>query len=219
MELLTLAAVLVLLSQLIFTSLAAPVAAPTSPPSNTIAQMKRALARKDYQPGDVPYFPSDIQACTICEPQWSTISSCALAAPAFQKFSEILTDPATFISLIKCGCTDTFQSAYPQCVACFVQTNQCQQFLGVPSESGANSIVDGMRNVCGFGSALLGGGNVATGVNATYTYTGEPSQGYPTTTSYGPGGYDLGSGMGASAASAASRSLPSSTVLLIAVMF
>jgi len=29
-----------------------------------------------------------------------------------------------FIDVIQCACTDTFQSAYPQCVDCFTQTNQ-----------------------------------------------------------------------------------------------
>lgn len=77
--------------------------------------------------------------------------------------------------------------------------------------------MDGIRQVCGFGSALLGGVASAQATeNLTYTYNGSftcspkneynnlisqplgvPSQGYPTTTSYGPGGIDLGSAEGA----------------------
>jgi|SRR5258706_2152387 len=33
-------------------------------------------------------------------------------------------DPTRFIDVVQCACTDTFQSAYPQCVDCFTQTNQ-----------------------------------------------------------------------------------------------
>ena len=33
-------------------------------------------------------------------------------------------EPTRFIDVIQCACTDTFQSAYPQCVDCFTQTNQ-----------------------------------------------------------------------------------------------
>lgn len=49
-------------------------------------------------------------------------------------------NPAAWYAVIKCGCADVFQAAYPQCVDCFVQTNQCEEFLGVPSDSGASSM-------------------------------------------------------------------------------
>ncbi|GAA5985612.1 hypothetical protein JCM11641_004991 [Rhodosporidiobolus odoratus] len=149
------------------------------------------LAIRDYQPGDVPYFRSDIPSCVACEPEWSSISSCADAAPAFQVrpvpdelgisrsgHSSVSRqagleehNPLSFVSVIKCACTDTFISAYPQCVNCFAQTNQCEQFLGVPSEQNASSILDGIRNVCGFGGALLGGvaaSHSSAGIPYTY---------------------------------------------------
>lgn len=156
------------------------------------------LVKKQYQPGDVPWWDESIPSCVVCEPAWPSISSCAAAAPAFQSWSNMIYNPGAFVDEIKCACTDTFVAAYPQCVDCFVQTNQCPQFLGVPSESGGSSIMDGIRQVCGFGSALLGGVASAQATeNLTYTYNGVPSQGYPTTTSYGPGGIDLGSAEGA----------------------
>ncbi|GAA5881591.1 hypothetical protein JCM16303_005502 [Sporobolomyces ruberrimus] len=110
-------------------------------------------------------------------------------------------NPASFYNAIKCGCADTFNSAYPQCVDCFVQTNQCQEFLGVPSEQNASSILDGIRNVCGFGSALIG--NVAksqSSAGISYTYTGVPSQGHSISTTTGVGGLDYGSAQGGTSA-------------------
>ncbi|KAI5477362.1 hypothetical protein MNV49_006427 [Pseudohyphozyma bogoriensis] len=211
--LLSLTLLAVLLSQLVFISSASPLfipvstahlPAPTSPASpyksdeQQLLEVNRAWKR-DYEPGDVPYFPADIPSCVACQPAWSSIDSCAEAAPAFQDFTYMILNPATFIAEIKCACTDTFQSAYPQCVDCFVQTNQCSQYLGVPSDSGASSILNGMRQVCGFGSALLGGvASSQASAGISYTYTAEPSQGYSTTTSYGVGGLDLGSSQGAS---------------------
>ncbi|GAA6040479.1 hypothetical protein JCM8097_004569 [Rhodosporidiobolus ruineniae] len=202
-------------------TLALPAPTPT-------ATASLALAARVYEPGvSVPYFPPDMPSCVACEPQWSGINSCAMAAPAFQNWqnvrsflslhgersideplaslsrAQMLYNPLSFVSAIKCGCTDTFNSAYPQCVDCFVQTNQCEQYLGVPSEQNASSILDGLRNVCGFGSALLGG--VATSqasAGISYTYTAEPSQGYPTTTSIGVGGMDYGSAEGATSGAA-----------------
>lgn len=38
--------------------------------------------------------------------------------------SQMIYNPTRFIEVIQCACTDTFQSAYPQCVDCFTQTNQ-----------------------------------------------------------------------------------------------
>lgn len=162
-------------------------------------------------------------------------------------------NPAAWYAVIKCGCADTFQSAYPQCVDCFVQVSifpesdvprslfnlnqylttsmngrshslfadepvraisRGSQRLGSQLDVSHSSLVllnsiprahcivlslDGIRQVCGLGSAILGG--VATSqasAGISYTYTAQPSQGYPTTTSYGPGGLDLGSAQGAS---------------------
>jgi hypothetical protein len=117
------------------------------------------------------------------------------------------------------------------------QTNQCEQFLGVPSESNASSMyvvflllvffasflhrsaqrcrsfsltlsysLDGIRQICGFGSALLGGVAASqTSAGLSYTYNGVPSQGYPTTTSIGVGGVDYGSAEGAASTAATVR--------------
>ncbi|GAA5948724.1 hypothetical protein JCM10213_004395 [Rhodosporidiobolus nylandii] len=178
------------LSLFSLSALAAALPAPM-PPSPTL------LSRQYVAGVSVPYFPGDIPSCAACEPDWSSINSCAQAAPAFQ----MIYNPLSFVSAIKCACTDTFNSAYPRCVDCFVQTNQCEEFLGVPSEQNASSILDGIRSVCGLGSALLGG--VATSqakAGVSYTYNGVPDQGYPTSTSIGPGGIDYGSAEGASGA-------------------
>lgn len=51
------------------------------------------------------------------------------ASSVFQNASSIFNSPWSYISVIKCACTDTFQAVYPQCVQCFQMTNQCQ-YLG-----------------------------------------------------------------------------------------
>ncbi|GAA5917347.1 hypothetical protein JCM6882_001088 [Rhodosporidiobolus microsporus] len=163
-----------------------------------------ALAGRQYQPGNVPYFPPEIPSCVACQPEWSGLSSCAQAAPAFQNPMNMIYNPLSFVAAIQCACTDTFSSAYPQCVDCFVQTNQCEEYLGVPTEQNASSILDGIRTVCGFGSALLGGVAASqSSAGLSYTYNGVPNQGYPTTTSIGPGGIDYGSAQGANGAASA----------------
>ena len=37
-------------------------------------------------------------------------------------------NPASFVAVIKCGCADTFQSAYPQCLSCFIEVSRVQRF-------------------------------------------------------------------------------------------
>lgn len=85
-----------------------------------------------------PYFPDTPASCPICAKSYPSIDSCAQASTALanvsavgnlQKLmahflthriaspnSQVIFDPAAFIDVIKCSCTDTFQSAFPQCV-------------------------------------------------------------------------------------------------------
>lgn len=37
---------------------------------------------------------------------------------------QVLTDPIGFYNLVKCGCTETFSSAFTQCLDCFERTDQ-----------------------------------------------------------------------------------------------
>jgi len=97
------------------------------------------IARQTVQ----PYFPDTPASCPICEKGYPTINTCAEAAPALANFSSVCTDyvthiptkmtknnyllpyrytckkvilnPGEFISVIKCSCTDTFKSVFPQC--------------------------------------------------------------------------------------------------------
>jgi len=101
-----------------------------------------------------PYFDPNIPSCPICEKAWPSISNCAEAAPVLANFSEIIWDPSAFLSIIECSCSDTFQSAYPQCVDCFQNTNQT--YILTNQTDGLPSIVSGMRTVCGMLSVLGG---------------------------------------------------------------
>ncbi|ETW84868.1 hypothetical protein HETIRDRAFT_247730, partial [Heterobasidion irregulare TC 32-1] len=83
---------------------------------------------------------------------YDSISSCAEAAPVLANVSMIIFNPGAFIDVIKCACTDTFQSVFPQCADCFERTNQTD-VLDTPD---LPSVVSGMRQVCSLASALLG---------------------------------------------------------------
>ncbi|BGP35039.1 hypothetical protein JCM10296v2_006869 [Rhodotorula toruloides] len=131
-----------------------------------------SAAKRQYKLGNIPYFPQKISSCVACQPDWTSISSCARVAPAFK---------------------DWKQTLYPQCVDCVVQTNQCEEYLGVPSlEANSSSIIDGMRNVCGFGQLS----SAASRLRRRRTTPRTPNQGYPTATSTGVGGMDYGSAEG-----------------------
>ncbi|KAG8876157.1 hypothetical protein FRB97_004364 [Tulasnella sp. 331] len=99
-----------------------------------------------------PYFPSTPASCPICAATYPNISSCASAAYLFQNFTQIMLDPTGFTDLIGCACTDTFESVFPQCVDCFIQTNQ----TAVLQSDNLPSVVSGLRQVCALASTIFG---------------------------------------------------------------
>jgi len=107
-----------------------------------------AVARQTVE----PYFPSTPPSCPICAKDYPSISTCAQAAPALANLSSVLFNPGAFIDVIKCSCTDTFQSVFPQCVDCFEKTNQTA-VLDTPD---LPSLVKSIRQVCAFASSLFG---------------------------------------------------------------
>ncbi|PWN29852.1 hypothetical protein BDZ90DRAFT_216463 [Jaminaea rosea] len=181
------------------------------PPSNLIGggyfdwyEPEKAVAspvRRDETPpvplSQLPYptFPAEYASCRKCEKRYPQISSCAQASSAFQNGTTIVSDPTKYYSIIKCACTDTFQSAYPQCLDCFQHTNQCWYLGTDPEGTQAPAILGNIRSLCALGSALLGG--VAStnqhGRNGTYT---PYDPGYYTDVgmTLGPGGYDESTG-------------------------
>ncbi|KAF8064302.1 hypothetical protein FPV67DRAFT_1504355 [Lyophyllum atratum] len=101
-----------------------------------------------------PFFPETPASCPICAQNYDGINSCAAAAPVLTNFTNIIFNPGAFIDVIKCACTDTFQSAYPQCVDCFTKTNQTE-VLNYNTQD-LPGIVSGMRKICALQSSLLG---------------------------------------------------------------
>jgi len=101
------------------------------------------------------YFPDYPPSCQICEQNYNNIDSCANASIVFANISEILYSPLQFLSVINCACTDTFKSAYPQCVDCFEQTNQTV-FLEPANGANLSSIVTNIREICALGSSIFG---------------------------------------------------------------
>lgn len=120
-----------------------------------------------------PEFPSNITSCPICEENYSSISSCAEAAPVLANFSMVIFNPKSFIDVIECACTDTFESAYPQCVDCFIRTNQTS-FLSAQTSDLPN-ILKGIQSVCAIESTLLGNVSVANGDVSSSSLAAEPT--------------------------------------------
>ena len=106
------------------------------------------------------------------------------ASSVFENATSIFNAPWSYISVIKCACTDTFQAVYPQCVQCFQMTNQCQYLGTDPEGTGAPELVTNIRQICAFGSSLLGGANSANypDYNNTLTLSEVPSYTDVTTT-------------------------------------
>ncbi|QRV75516.1 hypothetical protein RhiJN_03531 [Ceratobasidium sp. AG-Ba] len=102
-----------------------------------------------------PYFPEYPPSCPKCQAEFDNINSCADASAALADPQSIILNPSGFYDLIKCSCTDTFQSAFPQCVDCFIQTNQTSVLDANTAD--LPSVVSGMREVCSLASVLLGG--------------------------------------------------------------
>ncbi|KLO06616.1 hypothetical protein SCHPADRAFT_837841 [Schizopora paradoxa] len=130
-------------------------------PSVPVHSLSLSLTPRQIR-DDGPVFPDQPPSCPICEQNYGNINSCAAACPVFANFSMILFNPGAFITVIQCACTDTFQSAYPQCVDCFEQTNQTS-FLNVSSANDVPSILTGIRNICALESTLLGNVSGADG--------------------------------------------------------
>ncbi|KAG6910388.1 hypothetical protein DXG01_011103 [Tephrocybe rancida] len=121
-------------------------------PTNRLQEA--VLFKRELQQRTVPFFPDTPASCPICAQNYDGINSCAAAAPLLTNFTNVIFNPGAFIDVIKCACTDTFQSAYPQCVDCFTQTNQTQ----VLNYDTANlpSLVGNIRKICSLESSLLG---------------------------------------------------------------
>jgi len=102
------------------------------------------------------YFPEYPPSCQICEQNYDNIDSCANASVVFANISAIMYSPLLFIDVIQCACADTFQSAYPQCVDCFEQTNQTV-FLEPSNGANLSTIVTNIRSICALGSVIFGG--------------------------------------------------------------
>lgn len=104
-----------------------------------------------------PKFPAEVPSCPKCEAQYPSLSSCMSAASVFANSTSIFNNPIAYVDVIRCACTDTFQAVFPQCVDCFQATNQCVYLGTDPEGTGAGDLVSNVRNICGLGSALLGG--------------------------------------------------------------
>ncbi|KAJ8483490.1 hypothetical protein ONZ45_g14589 [Pleurotus djamor] len=118
-----------------------------------------------------PFFPDEPPSCPICAQDYPNINSCAQAAPVLANFTNIIFNPGAFIDVIKCACTDTFQASFPQCADCFIRTNQTD-VLDTPDLPG---ILEGIRQICGMSSTILGNVSGANGELTPTSATPEPT--------------------------------------------
>jgi len=106
-----------------------------------------------------PYFPDTPASCPICAKGYPNINSCAQAATVLANITTVIFNPGAFISVIKCACSDTFQSTFPQCADCFEQTNQTD-VLDTPN---LPSLVNNIRQLCASESSILGNASNSDG--------------------------------------------------------
>ncbi|SYW77866.1 uncharacterized protein UBRO2_02058 [Ustilago bromivora] len=139
-----------------------------------------------------PSFPSDIPSCPKCEEHYPSLSSCMGASAIFANASNLFNNPIGYINVIKCACTDTFQAVYPQCLDCFQHTDQCYYLGTDPEGTGANNVITNIRNICGLGSALLGG--VAAANNDVGTVVPSQPGAYTDVSTTGAGYKDASTG-------------------------
>jgi hypothetical protein len=137
----------------IFGSLATPVELADRAASPEAAAEAETYDHWEYKRTEFPDYPP---SCKLCERDYVNIDSCANASVVFANLSVILYSPLMFFEVINCACSDTFRSAFPQCVDCFEQTNQT---VFLEPENGANmsTIVTNIRSICALGSAVFGG--------------------------------------------------------------
>jgi len=131
-------------------------------PEPTVAHVEFARSLEDSSSSLLvkrtdPVFPPSPPSCTLCSNNYANIQSCSNSCSVFSNPALIIFAPSTFVDVIRCTCTDTFQAVFPQCVDCFQQTNQTQ----VLNATNLPSVLDGMHQICALSSSLLGG--VATG--------------------------------------------------------
>ncbi|KAH9987940.1 hypothetical protein BJV74DRAFT_840586 [Russula compacta] len=166
------------------------------------------VARQTVQ----PYFPDSPPSCPICEKGYSSINSCAQAAPALANLSSVIANPGAFINVIKCSCTDTFQSVFPQCVDCFEKTNQTAVLDNAASNSDdLPSLVKNIRELCAEASSIFGNVSNSDGETTPSPTTHGTTAGTSASTS-------TGSGAGAPSSAALPRHLPGSIVLSTAAI-
>lgn len=141
-----------------------------------------------------PSFPAQYPSCYNCQQKYSSLSSCMEAASVFQNATSIFNSPLSYIAVIKCACTDTFQAVYPQCVQCFQMTDQCYYLGTDPKGTGAPEIVTNIRQICAFGSSLLGGADKANYPDNNNTFTPSVVPAYTDVTQGGEGYQDQSTG-------------------------
>jgi len=124
-----------------------------------------------------PSFPDNPPSCPICEKDYSNINSCAQACPVLANLTMVIFNPGAFLDVMRCACTDTFRSAFPQCVDCFGRTNQTW-VLG--DDASLPSVVNNLRDVCALASTIFG--HVASANSELPSSTSSP---LPTSTSNG----------------------------------
>ncbi|TFK71202.1 hypothetical protein BDN72DRAFT_749567, partial [Pluteus cervinus] len=99
-----------------------------------------------------PNFPDSPPSCPICAQNYADIDGCAQACPVLANFSMVIFNPGAFIDVIRCACTDTFKAVFPQCVDCFIQTNQTD----VIETDNLPAVLSGVQKICSLGSAVFG---------------------------------------------------------------
>ncbi|KAJ7270641.1 hypothetical protein B0H12DRAFT_1093219 [Mycena haematopus] len=91
-----------------------------------------------------PDFPSSPPSCGLCAQNYSSIELCITVIPVVANFTTVLDNPGSFVDVLTCGCSTTFNITFPECVDCFENTNQ-QDVLNMDDP---DAVLTGLTKVC-----------------------------------------------------------------------
>ncbi|KAJ7353126.1 hypothetical protein DFH08DRAFT_855995 [Mycena albidolilacea] len=97
-----------------------------------------------------PQFPASPASCGVCSQNYDSIKLCISVIPVVANFTTVIDNPGSFVNVLTCGCSDTFNTTFPECVDCFENTNQ-QAVLNMDDP---DAVLTGLTKVCAFERAL-----------------------------------------------------------------
>ncbi|KAJ6554476.1 hypothetical protein B0H19DRAFT_1153692 [Mycena capillaripes] len=102
-----------------------------------------------------PDFPASPPSCGVCAQNYDSIKLCISVVPVVANFTTVIENPGSFVNVLTCGCSSTFNTTFPECVDCFQNTNQDSAL----NMSDPDAVLTGLEKVCAFEHSVGIGNN------------------------------------------------------------